>query len=160
MGIDYFVKEETVDDKVIRVKIWDTAGQEQYKSLTKNFYRKSNGIIIVFDLTDNDSFQTVSGWFKNAKEFSEENIKMILIGNKFDLTRVVPYEEAKSLAETLNIPYFETSAKENTGITEAIRKLVADVIGGNCNFQNNNSNKVIEIKKVNLIVENKTNCKC
>lgn len=158
VGIEYFLKEEIVGDKIIKVKIWDTAGQEQYKSLTKNFYKKCNGIIIVYDVTDIDSFENVREWFKNGKEFSDENIKMILVGNKIDLARVVPLEEAISLAEELKIPHFEASAKQNIGVTESIRTLISEIIGGNCLFQN--TNKVLELMKKESSIEYKRRCNC
>ena len=156
VGIEYFLKEDQIGDKQIRVKIWDTAGQEQYKSLTKNFYKKSNGIIIVFDVTNKDSFSKVKEWFQNVMDCAEENIKMVLIGNKIDLTRAVSFEEGSKLANDLNIPYFETSAKDNIGITETIRTLVSAVVGEKLNILN----KGLEIKKAKDAELPARGCKC
>ena len=157
VGIEYFLKEEIIGDKTVRIKIWDTAGQEQYKSLTKNFYKKCHGIVIVYDVTDVDSFNNISDWFKNAREFSEENINMILIGNKIDLLRQVPKEDAIALSEKLEIKYFETSAKTNIGITESIRYLISEIMGGNCTYQN--TNKILELKRIEPLTP-KRSCNC
>jgi small GTP-binding protein len=113
---------------VIRVKIWDTAGQEQYKSLTRNFYRNSNGVIIVYDVTNKSTFEKVQEWVQSVYDNTDRSIKMILVGNKIDLNREVSTEEGKKLAEFYKIPFFETSAKENIGITECIRKIINDVL--------------------------------
>lgn len=128
VGLEYFTKEEKVNDKVIRVKIWDTAGQEQYKSLTRNFYRNSDGVIIVYDVTNKSSFEKIQEWVQSIKDNTEKNIKMILIGNKIDLPREVTTEEGKKLAEHYDIPFFETSAKDNIGISEFIRKILVEVL--------------------------------
>jgi small GTP-binding protein len=117
-----------VEDKTIRVKIWDTAGQEQYKSLTRNFYRNSNGVIIVYDVTNKSSFEKVQEWVQSVYDNTDRSIKMILVGNKIDLNREVSTEEGKKLAEFYKIPFFETSAKENIGITECVRKIIKDVL--------------------------------
>lgn len=128
VGLEYFTKEEKVEDKVIRVKIWDTAGQEQYKSLTRNFYRNSDGVIIVYDVTNKSSFEKVQEWVQSINDNTDKNIKMVLVGNKIDLQREVTTDEGKKLADFYKIPFFETSAKENTGISDFIRKIIADVL--------------------------------
>jgi small GTP-binding protein len=126
--LEYFTKEEKIDDKIIRVKIWDTAGQEQYKSLTRNFYRNSNGVIIVYDVTNKSSFEKIQEWVQSVYDNTDRSIKMILVGNKIDLNREVSTEEGKKLAEFYKIPFFETSAKENISIAESVRKIIKDVL--------------------------------
>lgn len=128
VGLEYFTKEEKVDDKVIRVKFWDTAGQEQYKSLTRNFYRNSDGVVIVFDVTSKASFMKVQDWVDSVSDNTEKHIKMILIGNKIDLPREVSKEEGKKMADSYGIKYFETSAKENIGIDESMQAIINEVI--------------------------------
>jgi small GTP-binding protein len=140
VGLEYFTKEEKIDDKVIRVKIWDTAGkyenfnnfqnigQEQYKSLTRNFYRNSDGVIIVYDVTNKSSFEKVQEWVQSIIDNTDKNIKMILVGNKIDLRREVTTDEGKKLADFYKIPFFETSAKENIGISECVREIIVGVL--------------------------------
>ncbi len=115
----------------MRVKVWDTAGQEQYKSLTRNFYRNSDGVIIVYDVTNKSSFEKVQEWVQSINDNTERNIKMVLVGNKIDLQREVTTDEGKKIAEYYKIPFFETSAKDNIGIADFIRRLITDVLESN-----------------------------
>jgi small GTP-binding protein len=115
----------------VRVKVWDTAGQEQYKSLTRNFYRNSDGVIIVYDVTNKSSFEKVQEWVQSINDNTERNIKMVLVGNKIDLQREVTTDEGKKIAEYYKIPFFETSAKDNIGIADFIRRLITDVLESN-----------------------------
>ena len=112
------------------MKIWDTAGQEQYKALTKNFYRNSDGVIIVYDVTDKNTFEKVQEWVQSISEYtdSEKNIRKVLVGNKVDLPRQVTTEEGKKLAEMYNIPFYEASAKDNIGIDDFMKKIINEVV--------------------------------
>ena len=116
----------TINDKLIRVKIWDTAGQEQYKALTKNFYRNSDGVIIVYDVTNKSTFEKVQEWVQSIDEYtdSEKNIQKVLVGNKIDLPRQVTTEEGKKLSDMYNIPFYEASAKDNIGIEDFMKKII------------------------------------
>lgn len=126
--MEYFTKEEKIDDTVVRVKIWDTAGQEQFKSLTRNFYKNSHGVLICYDVTNRKSFEKIQEWVDSIKDNSNTSIKMVLVGNKIDLTRDVTKDEGKKLADTYNIPFFETSAKNDEGIDDCMRKIIRDII--------------------------------
>ena len=112
------------------MKIWDTAGQELYKSITKNFYRNSDGVIIVYDVTDRESFEKVQEWVQSISENTdtEKNIQKVLVANKVDLTRKVTKEEGMKLAEKYNIPFFEASAKLDIGIKDCMTKILTDVL--------------------------------
>ena len=112
---------------MVRIKIWDTAGQEQYKSITKNFFKNANGVLVVYDVTNKTSYERIKDWIHSIKENSNLNIKIILIGNKIDLERKVTTEEGQKLADHFQYPFFETSAKNNIGINEAIRNLVTSI---------------------------------
>ena len=120
----------TINDKLIRVKIWDTAGQEQYKALTKNFYRNSDGVIIVYDVTNKTTFEKVQEWVQSIGEYtdSEKNIQKVLVGNKIDLPRQVTTEEGKKLSDMYNIPFYEASAKDNIGIEDFMKKIIGEVL--------------------------------
>jgi small GTP-binding protein len=127
-GLDYFTRDEKVESRIIRLKIWDTAGQEQFKSLTRNFYKNSDGAIVVFDVSNRNSFDKVQEWIQSIYDSANENVKLILVGNKIDLKREVSHDEGKKFADSYNLGYFETSAKENIGINEMIKKLLADIL--------------------------------
>jgi small GTP-binding protein len=130
VGIDYFTKDERINNKIIRVKIWDTAGQERYKSLTNAFFRNAQGIILVYDVTNMDSFESLKDWIQSIKDNIGENTEMkkIIIGNKTDLTREVKRDDAEIFAKNNGIEYFEASAKLNSGIGEACQYLVGQVL--------------------------------
>jgi len=156
VGIDYFTKDEKINDKTIRIKIWDTAGQERYKSLTYAFSRNANGIILVFDVSKKESFENLKFWIASVNSnLGEKNeLKKIIIGNKIDQERNVLKEEAQEFASENNSFYFETSAKDNIGISEAIRAIVKMVVE-DPKFIANNSQQ--NSKEVKVKGENKTN---
>ena len=157
VGLEYFTKEEKINDKLIKVKIWDTAGQEQYKALTKNFYRNSDGVIIIYDVTNKSSFEKVQEWVQSIGEYtdSEKNIQKVLVGNKIDLSREVSTEEGQKLAEMYEIPFFESSAKENIGINDFMKKIIEDVVSNLTNMK-----KGIELKDENFKNDEKVGCNC
>ena len=117
IGFEFFTFNIKIGDKVIKLQIWDTCGQELYRSLITNFYRNSSLAIIVYSVTDKDSFQNVELWLKELRTHSNPNVKVFLIGNKIDLEtkRKLTTEEGQRFSEQNNLNKFmETSAK--TGI--------------------------------------------
>jgi len=130
VGIDFFTKEEVFGDKKVRIKIWDTAGQERFKSLTQAFSRNADGIIIVYDVTNRETFLNLKFWIAciNSNLGENNELKKIIIGNKIDLPSEVDKSEAENFAKENNCFFFEASAKENKGINEAIRFLVEKLI--------------------------------
>ena len=129
VGLEYFIKEEKINGNIIQVKIWDTAGQERYKSLTKNYFRNSDGVIIIYDVSDDYSFEKVHDWIQSIFEYndSDKNIKLVLVGNKIDREKRISTEQGKNLANLYGIPFFESSAKNNIGINEFMRKIIEDI---------------------------------
>ena len=132
VGLDNFTKDEVIDNKIIRIKIWDTAGQERFKSLTQGFFRNAQGIMIVYDVTNEQTYVNLKYWIQSIKTHmgSEiEKIPVIIIGNKIDSEeREVKFEEAELFGKEQNYAYFETSAKTGHNIDEAIRHLVKEVV--------------------------------
>ena len=134
VGLDFFTKDEKIDDKTIRVKIWDTAGQERYKAITKCFFQRAQGIIIVFDVTNKKSFDDLKIWIDSIRSQSKltedlENMPIIIIGNKIDIPkRVIDKETALNFSKEQNFDYYETSAKTGQGVDNAIKDLVKKVM--------------------------------
>ena len=159
IGIDYVAKEcllgPNKDTKVI-VKIWDTAGQERFFTITKGFYKQNQGILVVFDISDRQSFLNVNKWLKNINENAEKNTVKYLIGNKSDKDseRKVSKEEAKTLANKYHMEYQETSAKTNVNIKETIEDMAYKI------FMSQG------VKKDSMLIpsahdqEHKSKCKC
>ena len=120
IGVDFKIKTLNVDGKIIKLQIWDTAGQERFRTITASYYRGAHSVIVVYDITDQLSFQNTVLWLQEIKRYSSEKVKKILIGNKSDLTdkRAIPFQTAKEFAESEEIDFFETSAKENHNVNE------------------------------------------
>lgn len=116
IGVDFKIKSIELDGKHIKLQLWDTAGQERFRTITSSYYRGAHGIIIVFDLTDLESFENIQQWLLEINKYSYKNICKILVGNKSDLINKRIVNEGKSYADSLNIPYIETSAKNADNI--------------------------------------------
>ncbi|XP_034941844.1 ras-related protein Rab-3 isoform X2 [Chelonus insularis] len=128
VGIDFKVKTVFRHDKRVKLQIWDTAGQERYRTITTAYYRGAMGFILMYDITNEESFNSVQDWITQIKTYSWDNAQVILVGNKCDMEeRVVSYERGKQLAEQLGVPFFETSAKENINVKAVFEQLV-DII--------------------------------
>merc|ERR1719397_1187443 len=114
IGVDFKFRTIELDGKTIKLQIWDTAGQERFRTITSSYYRGAHGIIVVYDVTDQESFN---------------NVKQLLVGNKCDLTnkKVVDYTSAKEYADQLGIPFLETSAKNATNVEQAFMTMAAEI---------------------------------
>ena len=128
IGVDFMEKIIDYGDTKAHLQIWDTSGQEKYKSIGLNFLRNADGVILVFDLTQKDTFEQMKQWLNDVNEICDD-VKIIILGNKSDLKdeRKVEEEIANNFAEKLNYKYFETSAKEGTNIENAF-KAMADLL--------------------------------
>uniref|UniRef100_A0A2K6PFQ5 RAB1A, member RAS oncogene family n=1 Tax=Rhinopithecus roxellana TaxID=61622 RepID=A0A2K6PFQ5_RHIRO len=102
------------------LQIWDTAGQERFRTITSSYYRGAHGIIVVYDVTDQESFNNKQ-WLQEIDRYASENVNKLLVGNKCDLTtkKVVDYTTAKEFADSLGIPFLETSAKNATNVEQS-----------------------------------------
>jgi Ras-related protein Rab-8A len=129
IGIDFKIRTIELDGKRIKLQIWDTAGQERFRTITTAYYRGAMGILLVFDVTDEKSFQNIRTWYSNVEQHASEGVSKILVGNKsdWDEKRVVTTEQGQALADELGIRYVETSAKTNSQVEDAFFTLSRDV---------------------------------
>ena len=125
VGVDYMDKIIDYNKFKIKLQIWDTSGEEKFRTITKNFYRNADGLLVVFDLTKKESYDHIKSWIDEAKE-NNDKLKTILIGNKLDLKdeRIVAIDVAKQFAEKNNLKYIETSAKDGTNINESFQAII------------------------------------
>ncbi|CAD8069678.1 unnamed protein product [Paramecium primaurelia] len=126
LGLNLVKKEFVQQGQQIKLCIWDTAGQDKYFSLTKSYFQRADGVIMVFDIADKDSFNRISDyWIKQVQECSKANAQSILVGNKIDLCekRQVKFLEAQEFSQKYKLPYFEVSAKTGDGVQEAFNFL-------------------------------------
>ena len=124
IGVDFKIKSFNVEDHNIKLQIWDTAGQDRFRTITSSFYRGANGIIIVYDVTDLDSFNNVQKWLEEITKYASDDVIKMIVGNKSDLTtRVITFEEGQNMANKFNIPFIETSAKDRVNIEKAFMSM-------------------------------------
>jgi Ras-related protein Rab-1A len=129
IGVDFKIRNVTVGDKSIKLNIWDTAGQERFKTITAAYYKGAHGIILVFDITDRDTFNNINSWIGEIRKHAGPNVVRLLVGNKCDLDsdRKVTQKEAKEFAESQGMTYIETSAKARINVDEAFMTLTKQV---------------------------------
>lgn len=129
IGIELRVKTVEVDGKSVKVQIWDTAGQEKYRAITKHHYRGANGALILYDITSLSSYNSVQKWIDELKMYSNDKVIVMLIGNKCDLIsqRTVLENDAQNFANEKGFFFLEMSAKEATNVKEAFMLLVKEL---------------------------------
>ncbi|KAJ9556658.1 hypothetical protein OSB04_011272 [Centaurea solstitialis] len=129
IGVDFKIRTVEQDGKTIKLQIWDTAGQERFRTITSSYYRGAHGIIVVYDVTDQESFNNVKQWLSEIDRYASENVNKILVGNKCDLVanKVVSTETAKAFADEIGIPFLETSAKDATNVEQAFMAMTASI---------------------------------
>lgn len=129
IGIDFKIRTIDLDGKRVKLQIWDTAGQERFRTITTAYYRGAMGILLVYDVTDERSFNNIRTWFSNVEQHATEGVNKILIGNKCDWEekRTVSTERGQQLADELGIPFLEVSAKANINVDKAFYSLAADI---------------------------------
>ncbi|KAL0963008.1 hypothetical protein UPYG_G00348310 [Umbra pygmaea] len=122
VGIDYSVKTLMLDNTQVAMQLWDTAGQERYRSITKQFFRKADGVVVMYDVTVLSSFKAVRPWLSNVKDAAGDGIPILLLGNKTDVTseREVPHKDAETLAIDTGVIFYEVSAYSGCNVTEAM----------------------------------------
>eukprot|EP00760_Papus_ankaliazontas_P004678 PhM_4_TR12023/c0_g1_i1/m.54900/K07874/RAB1A; Ras-related protein Rab-1A len=129
IGVDFKIRTIQLEGKTIKLQIWDTAGQERFRTITSSYYRGAHGIIIVYDVTDVESFQNVKTWLSEIGKYAADNVNKLLVGNKCDLVnkKAVEYATAKEFADQLGIPFLETSAKNSTNVEEAFIRMTSEI---------------------------------
>lgn len=129
IGVDFKIKTLNIDGKTIKLQIWDTAGQERFRTITSSYYRGAQGIILVYDCTDQESFNNVKQWMGEIDRYACENVNKLLVGNKTDLVneKVVDTQTAKAFADSMGIPFIETSAKNATNVEQCFVSMARDI---------------------------------
>ena len=130
IGVDHKIKVVNINNKSIKLKIWDTAGQERFRNTTKQYYKGSDGIVLVFDFTDRNSFEKVREWIIQIHTYLQrDSIGIVLLGNKCDAdNKEVTLQEANEIANEFNMKFFETSAMYNINIEESFKQLIMEII--------------------------------
>ncbi|KAF8654214.1 hypothetical protein AX16_003740 [Volvariella volvacea WC 439] len=140
IGVDFKIRTIELEGKTVKLQIvcvpqylisvlYICAGQERFRTITSSYYRGAHGIIVVYDVTDNDTFTNVKQWLQEIDRYASEGVNKLLVGNKSDLTskKVVEYSVAKEFADQLNIPFLETSAKNATNVEQAFLTMAKQI---------------------------------
>ena len=129
IGVEFGAKNVDIDNKSYRIQIWDTAGQECFKSITRAYYKNSVCAIVVYDITCLDSFNNVSSWIEDCKNYSPKNVYIVLVGNKSDLEerRQIPTEKGQEIADRFGISFFETSAKTGSNVVKIFEESAKEI---------------------------------
>ena len=142
IGVDFKSKQIEVDDKLIKLQIWDTAGHEKFRTITTSYYKSAHAIIILYDITEQASFDHIKTWMVEIDKFAKQGVLKIIAGNKKDLEdkRQVTKESAELLAQKYGIKCFEVSAKDNINIDELFLEIIKSLLGKNLKSNNDVSN--------------------
>ena len=160
VGVELGIKFIKIKGISTKIQIWDTAGQERYRAITSSYYKGSHGCFIVYDITNQSSFDNVEKWYEHVQKEAGKDISIILVGNKSDLEneRKVSKEKGEDLAKNLNCPFFETSAFSGINISQIFQELGNNIFertGGVKNEEDldieleNDNNKAINLNKSN-----------
>ena len=131
IGIDFKIRTVDLGGKRIKLQIWDTAGQERFRTITTAYYRGAMGILLVYDVTDENSFRNVKNWMSQIEQHAAENVNKVLVANKCDVDsseRVVDESAGRALAEEYGIDFYETSAKSNINVEDAFTSIAAKIM--------------------------------
>jgi Ras-related protein Rab-1A len=130
IGVDFKIKTIELDGFLVKIQVWDTSGQERFRTITSSYYRGAHGVLLIFDLTNNKSFENLKMWVNEIDKYAPESIQSIVIGNKSDLIaeREVNYDIASEFALNLNNEYVETSAKSGSNLDSVFVKIVQKII--------------------------------
>ena len=128
IGLDYRLKTMTLKNgKNIKLQIWDTAGQDRFRAITKNYYKGANGIILIYDVTNVQSYENVKNWISQIRDEANPNVVIYLAGNKVDVSeqdKLVKTEDGQKIADEFKLPFYETSAKNGVNINKIFEDLV------------------------------------
>jgi small GTP-binding protein len=129
VGVEFFSNNYYINDKLCKIEMWDTAGQERYKSMTSAYYKGAMGAILVYDVTNQVSFNNIERWYNEIRDFSSKDIQIIMVGNKTDLQDkiIITNEMSQNKSADLEIPVVETSALNASNVKEAFHLLIKEI---------------------------------
>ena len=156
IGVDLQSKVIDINGKTVKYLIWDTAGEDRMKTMTYSYYRGCHVILIVFDVTERKSFQSVTNWVECVDKFAKRNVLRILVGNKIDLAdkRAISTEEGKKLADSNGLKYYEISAMTLTGLQEMFEDVAKEYV----EIYEQKSYKNFQLKNLEKTKKKKATC--
>ena len=161
IGVDFKSKQIEIDDKLIKLQIWDTAGHEKFRTITTSYYKSAHAIIILYDITEQSSFDHINNWMIEIDKFAKQGVLRIIVGNKKDLEskRQVSTKDAESLADKYGIKFMEVSAKDNTNIEalflDIVKRLLENYLKSKGDIINTPSTNNVVLKKIKASIKRK-----
>ncbi|KAI6222212.1 hypothetical protein M3Y95_00960800 [Aphelenchoides besseyi] len=130
IGVEFATRSIQVEGKIVKAQIWDTAGQERYRAITSAYYRGAVGALLVYDIAKHVTYENVARWLRELRDHADQNIVIMLVGNKSDLRhlRAVPTEEATAYAESNQLSFIETSALDSTNVEKAFTNILTEML--------------------------------
>lgn len=162
IGIDFLSKTMYLEDRTVRLQIWDTAGQERFRSLIPSYIRDSSAAVVVFDISSTNSFAQVDKWIEDVRAERGQDVVIILVGNKTDLTdkRRVSMEQGERRAKELGVLFIESSAKTGHNVKQLFRRVAAALPGLDVNKEQEKGNEVNSIILPQEEPKSESNCGC
>jgi Ras-related protein Rab-8A len=154
IGIDFKIRTIDIDGKKIKLQVWDTAGQERFRTITTAYYRGAMGIILVYDVTCQTSFDNIRNWIKNTDEHASNDVEKMILGNKCDIEgkRVITFEKGERLAAEYGVKFYETSARESVNVETAFIEFARAI-----KVKEDKKNSDVNNAKQNINVKNTKN---
>ena len=129
LGVDFKLKNITVGAIPVKVQIWDTGGQERFRTITKNYYEKADGVVLAYDCTDDKSFEEIRNWMTQIENHARPQVPKLLVASKCDLKDIkVDSKEGQAIAAEFGMPFFETSAKVGTNVKTAFECIIHSIL--------------------------------
>ena len=147
-------------DKIVKVQVWDTAGQERYRSITNAYYRGAEGILIVFDLTQKESFENIENWINEVTVYTGKDVIMICLGNKSDLKKGIDKNLIDDFQKKTGLEIINVSAKTGDGVEEAFKHIIELLIKKNMEKGDTFNNNRIKLDENNNDNNDKNNDSC
>lgn len=163
IGIDFLSKTMYLEDRTVRLQLWDTAGQERFRSLIPSYIRDSTVAVIVFDITNSNSFRQTSKWIDDVRTERGSDVIIMLVGNKTDLAdkRQVTTEEGEQKAKELNVMFIETSAKAGHNVKQLFRRVAAALPGMESTPKQPGEDSLVEVPiKIQRTPDEPSKCSC
>ena len=153
IGVDFKTKQIDLDDRLIKLQIWDTAGHEKFRTITTSYYKSAHAIIILYDITQKASFDHIRNWITEIDKFGKQGVLKVIVGNKLDMenNRKITKEAAENLALKYGIKLWEVSAKDNTNIEEMFLDTIKTLLEKNSKIISEGSSMVTNIQRLLLL---------
>ncbi|CAD8063141.1 unnamed protein product [Paramecium primaurelia] len=129
IGVEFATRSISISGKIIKAQIWDTAGQERYRAITSAYYRGAIGAVLVYDITNKQSFDAVERWIQEVRENADKDIVIMIIGNKSDLKhlRAIRQESGQDLAQMYKVAFMEASAQDGSNVDQAFTQIIQQI---------------------------------